>query len=100
MWNVRFWLRVSKKSPGSEFLKQWFNVGGNVESILPHVQLTGTKVAKNPAAPTSSTASATNGNHRAMRDRKAVGSGGARFDVPHLIVGIAPSFSRSFRQAS
>jgi hypothetical protein len=42
----RCWLRLSKKSPGSEFLKQWFNVGGNVESILPHAQLAGTNAAK------------------------------------------------------
>ncbi len=61
MAHFRFWLRLSKKSPGSEFLKQCFNVGGIVESILRYAQLTGTKVAKYLTAPTSSTASANNG---------------------------------------
>ena len=59
LWNVAFWLRLSKKSRGSEFLKQRFKNRGDIESMLLQVQLTGTKVAQNRSAPTSSTASAT-----------------------------------------
>ena len=79
-------------------MKQCFNVGGIVESILRHAQLTGTKVAKYLTALTSSTASAINGRRDEVQNPEIPEQ--RKVGMRAIIEGLKNSIRQTFQTVS